>query len=144
VGLFFALNLGNTMLILKDPPQLPSTIDPDLLKLITLRLTQLAPTLPHQIIIVEPLDTVEDLETITGQPILTNLFDDVRYPDPDFVPCCEVLEDHGYCYEMVFIFSDADDSEETRQKTSYNISTVITGAINGTQLKPGRSVGRLM
>jgi len=98
------------MLILKDPPQLPSTIDPDLLKLITLRLTQLTPTLPHQMIIVEPLDTVEDLATITGWPILTNLFDDVRYPDPDFVPCCEVLEDHGHCYEMVFIFTDADDS----------------------------------
>lgn len=98
------------MLILKDPPQLPSTIDPDLLKLITLRLTQLAPTFPHQMIIVEPGDTVEDLETITGFPILTNLFDDVRYPDPDFEPCCEVLEDHGCCYEIVFIFSDGDDS----------------------------------
>ena len=108
------------MLILKDPPQLPSTIDPDLLKLLTLRLTQLTPTLPHQLIIVEPLDTVEDLATITGWPILTNLFDDVRYPDPDFMPCCEVLEDHGGCYEMVYIFTDADDSEETRQKTSYN------------------------
>lgn len=98
------------MLILKDPPQLASTIDNDILKLTTLRLTQLTPTLPHQLIIVEPRDTVEDLETITGCPILTNLFDDTRYPDPDFVPCCEVLEDHGHCYEMVYIFSDADDS----------------------------------
>ena len=37
-------------------------------------------------------------------------------------------------------------SEETRQKTSYNISTVITGAINGTQVESGRgrSVGRLV
>jgi hypothetical protein len=98
------------MLILKDPPQLDSITDPDLLKLTTLRLTQLTPTLPHQMIIVEPGDTVEDLETITGCPILNNLFDDTRYPDPDFVPCCEVLEDHGCCYEMVFIFSDGDDS----------------------------------
>ena len=98
------------MLILKDPPQLASTIDNDILKLTTLRLTQLTPTLPHQLIIVEPQDTLEDLETITGYPILTNLFDDVRYPDPDFMPCCEVLEDHGCCYEMVFIFSDGDDS----------------------------------
>ena len=68
------------MLILKDPPQLPSTINPDLLKLVTLRLTQLTPTLPHKMIIVEPRDTLEDIETITGCPILTNLFDDVRYP----------------------------------------------------------------
>ena len=98
------------MLILKDPPQLNRINDPDLLKLLTLRLTQLTPNLPHQMIIVEPRDTVEDLETITGCPILTNLFDDVRYPDPDFMPCCEVLEDHGGCYEMVFIFSDGDDT----------------------------------
>ena len=98
------------MLILKDPPQLTSTIDNGILKLLTLRLTQLTPNHPHQLIIVEPQDTLEDLETITGYPILTNLFDDVRYPDPDFMPCCEVLEDHGYCYEMVFIFSDGDDS----------------------------------
>ena len=98
------------MLIHKDAPQLPSTIDPDLLKLLTLRLTQLTPNLPHQMIIVKPRDTVEDLETITGCPILTSLFDDVRYPNPDFVPCCEVLEDHGCYYEMVFIFSDGDGS----------------------------------
>ena len=98
------------MLILKDPPQLTSTIDNGILKLLTLRLTQLTPNHPHQLIIVEPQDTLEDLETITGYPILTNLFDDVRYPDPDFMPCCEVLEDHGCCYEMVFIFSDGDDS----------------------------------
>ena len=72
------------MLILKDPSQLDSITDPHLLKLITLGLKQLAPTFPHQLIIVEPQDTVEDLATINGYPILTNLFDDVRYPDPDF------------------------------------------------------------
>ena len=98
------------MLILKDPPQLNRINDPDLLKLVTLRLTQLTPTLPHKMIIVEPGDTTTDLATIIGQPILNNLFDDVRYPDPDFMPCCEVLEDHGGCYEMVFIFSDGDDT----------------------------------
>lgn len=98
------------MLILKDPPQRPSTIDNDILKLLTLRLTQLTPTIPHQMIIVETGDTIEDLETITGCPILTNLFDSLTYPDPYFVPCCEVLEDHGHCYEMVFIFSDGDDT----------------------------------
>ena len=80
------------MLILKDPPQLNHINDPDLLKLVTLRLNQLAPTFPHQLIIVEPGDTLEDIKTITGCPILNNLFDAVRYPDPDFMPCCDVLE----------------------------------------------------
>ena len=109
-GFFFAQNLETPLLILKDPPQLDSITDPNILKLVTLRLTQLTPNLPHQMIIVEPSDTIEDLVTLTGCPILTNLFDSLTYPDPDFMPCCEVLEDHGYCYEMVFIFSDGDDS----------------------------------
>ena len=44
--------------------------------------------------------------------ILTNLFDDVRYPDLDFVPCFEALEDHGTFYEILFIFGDGDDAIE--------------------------------
>ena len=44
------------MLIIKDPPQLDSITDPDLLKLLTLRHTQLAPCFPHQLIIVEAQD----------------------------------------------------------------------------------------
>ncbi len=36
------------MLILKDPPQLNQITDPDILKLITLRLTQLTPNHDHR------------------------------------------------------------------------------------------------
>ena len=43
---------------------------------------------------------------------MTNLFDDVRYPDTDFVPFFEALEDHGGCYEMLILFSDGDDAIE--------------------------------
>ena len=63
-------------------------------------------------IIIEAGDSLSDIEQEIGFSILTNLFDNVRYPDPDFVPCFEVLEDHGGCYEMVFIFGDGDDAIE--------------------------------
>lgn len=43
---------------------------------------------------------------------MTNLFDDVRYSAPDFVPYCEAREVQGGCYEMLFILSDGDDAVE--------------------------------
>ena len=64
------------------------------------------------VFIIEVGDSLSDIEEEIGFSILTNLFDDKRYPDPDYVPCFEVLEDHGGCYEMVFILSDADDAIE--------------------------------
>ena len=57
-------------------------------------------------------DTISDMEKEIRFPILTNLFDDSRYPDPDFMPSCEALEDHGGCYEMLILFSDGDDAIE--------------------------------
>ena len=60
-------------------------------------------------IIIEAGDSLSDIEKEIGFSILTNLFDDVRYPDPDFVPCFEALEDHGNFYEILFLFSDGDD-----------------------------------
>jgi len=98
------------MLIFQNPSQLHHIIDPDIHKLVTLRLTQLGSTLPTPMIIIEPGDSLSSIEKEIGFPILTNLLDDISYPDPDFMPSCEVLEDHGECYEMVFILGDGDDA----------------------------------
>ena len=100
------------MLILKSPSSFNSITDPDILKLIKLRHDQLGDEMFGSLIIVEIGDTVEDIENEIGFCILTNLFDDVRFPDPDFAPCFEVLEDHSGCYEMLFLFSDGDDAIE--------------------------------
>jgi hypothetical protein len=94
------------MLILKSPSSFDSITDPDILKLVKLRHSQLGDEMFGSVIIVEIGDTVEDIENEIGFFVMTNLFDDVRYPDPDFVPCFEVLEDHGGCYEILFLFSD--------------------------------------
>ncbi len=97
------------MLILKSPSSFDSITDPDILKLVKLRHSQLGDEMFGSLIIVEIGDTVEDIENEIGFCILTNLFDDISYPDPDFVPCFEAMEDHGNFYEMLFLFSDGDD-----------------------------------
>ena len=97
------------MLILKDQFLINSITDPDILKLVKLRHDQMGDEMFDSVIIVEAGDNLSDIEEEIGFSILTNLFDDVRYPDPDFVPCFEALEDHGSFYEILFIFGDGDD-----------------------------------
>ena len=82
------------MIYLQHPTQIP---DPDLRELLELRYQQLG-TL-EGMIIVEPGDSMSDLEAAMG--FTFQLFDD----DPDSVSF-EFIEDHGFCYEMAFIFSD--------------------------------------
>ncbi len=100
------------MLILKSPSSIDSITDPDIFKLVKLRHSQLGDEMFDSVIIVEAGDSLSDIEEEIGFSILTNLFDDVSFPDPDFVPCFEALEDHGTFYEMVFILSDGDDAIE--------------------------------
>ena len=100
------------MLILKSPSSFDSITDHDILKLVKLRHDQLGDEMFDSAIIIEAGDSLSDIEQEIGFFVMTNLFDDVRYPDPDFVPCFEVLKDHGGCYEMVFIFGDGDDAIE--------------------------------
>jgi hypothetical protein len=100
------------MLVLKYPSSFNSITDPDILKLVRLRHDQMGDEMFGSVIIIEVGDTVEDIEEEIGFFVMTNLFDDIRYPDPDFVPCFEVLEDHGTFYEMVFILGDGDESIE--------------------------------
>ena len=100
------------MLKIQNPSQLKTISDPDILKLVTLRLAQLGSTLTAPMIIIEPGDCLSDIEEEIGFSILTNLFDDITYPDPDYMPSCEALEDHGGCYEMLFILGDGEEAIE--------------------------------
>ena len=100
------------MLILKSPSSFESITDPDILRLVKLRHSQLGDEMFVSVIIIEAGDGIPGIEKEIGFCILTNLFDDVRFPDPDFVPCFEALEDHGGCYEMLILFSDGDDAIE--------------------------------
>ena len=105
------------MLILRDHSAVDLIADPDLRALVALRYRQLhspddpdAPDATGHFIVVEPGDTVEQLEQSVGLPILHGLFDDLPFGHPDFFPCSEILEEHrneSTCiYEMVFISND--------------------------------------
>ena len=96
------------MLQIQNLSQLNSITDPEILKLVKLRHDQLGDELFGSAIIIEAGDSISDIEEEIGFFVMTNLFDGVRYPDLDFVPCFEVLQDHGGCYEMLFILSDGD------------------------------------
>ena len=100
------------MLILKPPSSFDSITDPDILRLVKLRHSQLGDEMFGSVIIVDAGDSLSDIEEEIGFCILTNLFDDVRFPDPDFVPCFEAMEDHGNLYEILFLFSDGDEAVE--------------------------------
>ena len=94
------------MLQIQNLSQLDLITDTEILKLVKLRHDQLGDEMFDSAIIVEVGDSISDIEEEIGFFVMTNFFDGVRYADPDFVPCFEVLEDHGGCYEMLFILSD--------------------------------------
>lgn len=100
------------MLILRNPASVPQVTDPEIRRLIVLRFAQVLAGEPYDcerhgyMVLVEPGDTVEQLEDATGCPILSDLLGERRYGDPDFTPAMEVIENHSACYELVFIFTD--------------------------------------
>lgn len=98
------------MIIVTDESDLPRIANPAIRQLVALRLEQLSPDVTDaesvELIVVEAGDAVSKIEQATGFPILTSLFDDLPYTDPDFQPCSEILEEHrneeSCIYEMVF------------------------------------------
>ncbi|MCX7084926.1 MAG: hypothetical protein NTY69_05245 [Methylococcales bacterium] len=95
------------MLKITHPEQLKNGSSPTLTQIVNQRIFELGDITIH---IIEPDDIISDIESKLELPIMTNLFDSLTYPDPDFVPSFEVLEDHGDFYEMMFILSDGDDA----------------------------------
>jgi len=83
------------MLEIQTPSQLNLIIDTAILALLRLRFEQLDSDMTISIFIAEPDDAVDTVDKLSGCPILSNCFGDCRFPDPDFSPAREVLEDHG-------------------------------------------------
>lgn len=100
------------MLILRDPAAVSGVADPDIARLLALRFDQLSEDEPYDpdingfFIVVEPGDTVATLEAASGCWITQGLFSNARYGEADFSPCFEFLEEHPFCWEMVFILND--------------------------------------
>lgn len=100
------------MIRIRGPDEVRRIDDPDIRQLVDRRFAEVCDGEPYdpevhgEMIVVEPGDTLTSLEEESGCPVERHPFDDVRFPDPEFVPVCEYLEEHSHCYEMMFLFSD--------------------------------------
>ena len=99
------------MIIIRDSSDVAAIANPAIRQLLALRFQQLASgDTPGEFIVVEGGEAVSEIEQAVGFPVLTSLFDDLPYTDPDFQPCSEILEEHNHeqyrIYEMVFVGND--------------------------------------
>ena len=105
------------MIVLRDPQATSQITDPYIRDLVALRFAQVLAGEPYDydrhgyMVVVEPGDTVEQLEQEIGLPILHGLFDDLPFGHPDFSPCTEAIEEFNNgkgntVFEATFITSD--------------------------------------
>ena len=85
---------------------LSSPLDHRLKRLLTTRTQQLGDGEAH-FLLIQPGDTPCDIEQELSFSVFQNPVTGDRYGDPDFVPAWEWLEDHGFCFEVVFILTDS-------------------------------------
>jgi uncharacterized protein with ATP-grasp and redox domains len=87
---------------------LSAPINPWLKRLLKQRSDQLGGNIAEQarFIIMQPADTLEDLEQQLSFSVVQNPIDGSRFGDQDFTPAFEYVVDHDFCFEAVFIFTD--------------------------------------
>ena len=102
------------MLVLRDPSVASSIADNDIRELVGQRFDDICAgddydaDLHGFMIVVEAGDSVEALEEESSCPILRSYIRNARFGDPEFTPVFECLEEHPFCYEMVFVPGDGD------------------------------------
>jgi len=100
------------VLVLRSPDDAARIPDPEMRNLVQLRFAQVCsgetydPDRHGYMLVLEPGDTVRTIERESGIAVLTDLFGEARFGDPEFTPAAEVIEDRGTVYELVFIFTD--------------------------------------
>lgn len=102
------------MLVLRDPSVAISIASADLRGLVEQRFADICDGKEYEadihgfMIIVEVGDSTEALEEESSCPILRSYIGNARYGDPEFKPVFECLDEHAFCYEMVFVPGDGD------------------------------------
>lgn len=84
-------------------------IDPQLKRLLIERRDQLGGVIVGlaRFVVVQPGDSLKAIDKELGFSVFQNAGDGTWFGDPDFTPGWEWLEDHGHCFELVFIFDDS-------------------------------------
>ncbi|HZG45443.1 MAG TPA: hypothetical protein VEZ41_04140 [Allosphingosinicella sp.] len=88
---------------------LSSSINNHLKNLLTTRFEQLGCDIKGQarFIVAQPADPLPVVHQALGFSPLRNPIDGSRFGDPEFTPAWEWMEDHGFCFELTFIFDDS-------------------------------------
>ena len=58
------------------------------------------------LLVIQPGDTLDAIDTQLGFSILANRFTKIRFDQPGFSPSFEFVEEFPACYDMVFVVSD--------------------------------------
>jgi len=87
---------------------LSTSIDRRLKRLLIKRRDQLGGDIRDKarFVIVQPGDSIQALEAELSFSVFQNSGDGTRFGDPGFTPGWEWIEDHGHCFELVFILTD--------------------------------------
>lgn len=87
---------------------LSSPIADRLKRLLTTRLGQLDGQIDGHahLVIMQPGDPLPALHVVLGFSPFHNPIDGRSFGQPDFTPAWEWIEDHGFCFELAFIFDD--------------------------------------
>lgn len=100
------------MLILRDPDEVSTIVDRSIRELASQRFLDIAADdeyddeIHGHFIVLETGDSVAALEAEISCPILHNHRGTIRYGEPGYVPCFEMIEEHATCFEMVFVLND--------------------------------------
>jgi hypothetical protein len=100
------------VLVLRSPEDAARITDATIRQLVETRFRQLSQggTFDSErcgfMALIERGDVIDELERVTGVDVLADVFEETHFGDADFTPAAEAIEDHGSCYELVFIFTD--------------------------------------
>ena len=99
------------MIVVVDPACVDLVQHPGVRSLVRLRIDQVRagepfdPARHGRMIVAEPGDSAEALESACGVPLLRD-WEDIPFGHEDFAPPCEVLEEHAACFELGFVLDD--------------------------------------
>ena len=92
------------MIVINNISAVSRITHPEILNLVKQRQSEIGPN--FNAIVVEPWDSVSDLKTALGCPILTNILDEAVFGSDDFSPNFEVpVESETQLYQSLAYFS---------------------------------------
>ena len=100
------------MILIRDPHHIEQVSDPVLQDFLRQRLSALADNGSYAadqhgyLIIVEPGDTADAIASLTDVHILCNWVDGHRFPDCNFIPSFDFMEELEHCYELGVCLND--------------------------------------